>query len=147
VVEPGGDPIRVFNYDVFAVNIARATIRRITNTKERSTNPVWSPDGTAIAMLPTTAAHLLRDHHGGHPRVGDEGGRHRSREIGAVIDNRQGPRSGRPTVSGSTSQWRNAAESHRLPVAGRQPEVVAPQPEARHGGRLVRPKDGPWRSR
>ena len=123
------DPDRVFNYDVFAVNIARATIRRITNTKGAEYHPVWSPDGTAIAMLATTrpltsSETTMEDT---HVWVMKADGTAR-REIGAVIDNRQGP----PQWSADgvrvyfTVEERGDIRLYRLPVAGGTPEVVAP---------------------
>ena len=123
------DPDRVFNYDVFAVNIARATIRRITNTKAAEYHPVWSPDGSSISMLATTrpitsSETTMEDT---HVWVMKADGSAR-REIGAVIDNRQGP----PQWSADgawiyfTVQERGDVRLYRLPSAGGAPEVVAP---------------------
>jgi dipeptidyl aminopeptidase/acylaminoacyl peptidase len=123
------DPDRVFNYDVFAVNIARATIRRITNTKGAEYDPVWSPDGSSIALLATTrpltsSETTMEDTHVWVMKA-DGSGR---REIGAVIDNRQGP----PQWSADgawvyfTVQERGDVRLYRLPSAGGAPEIVAP---------------------
>ena len=123
------DPDRVFNYDVFAVNIARATVRRITDTKAAEYYPVWSPDGSSIALLATTrpltsSETTMEDTHVWVMKA-DGSGR---REIGAVIDNRQGP----PQWSADgawvyvTVQERGDVRLYRLPSAGGAPEVVAP---------------------
>jgi len=129
------DPDRVFNYDVFAVSIARQTVRRITNTKASEHHPVWSPDGASIAMLATTrpltsSETTMEDT---HVWVMKADGSLR-REIGAVIDNRQGPP--RWSADGAwiyfTVQERGDVRLYRLPSAGGAPEVVAP-PAAERG--------------
>jgi dipeptidyl aminopeptidase/acylaminoacyl peptidase len=123
------DPDRVFNYDVFAVSIARGSVRRITDTKAAEYCPVWSPDGASIAMLATTrpltsSETTMEDT---HVWVMKADGTAR-REIGAVIDNRQGP----PQWSADgawvyfTVQERGDVRLYRLPSAGGAPEVVAP---------------------
>jgi dipeptidyl aminopeptidase/acylaminoacyl peptidase len=123
------DPDRVFNYDVFAVNIARASVRRITSTKSAEYYPAWSPDGSSIAMLATTrpltsSETTMEDT---HVWVMKADGTAR-REIGAVIDNRQGP----PQWSADgawiyfTVQERGDVRLYRLPSAGGAPEAVAP---------------------
>ena len=129
------DPDRVFNYDVFAVSIARQTVRRITNTKASEYHPAWSPDGSSIAMLATTrpltsSETTMEDT---HVWVMKADGSLR-REIGAVIDNRQGPP--RWSADGAwiyfTVQERGDVRLYRLPAAGGAPEVVAP-PAAERG--------------
>jgi dipeptidyl aminopeptidase/acylaminoacyl peptidase len=123
------DPDRVFNYDVFAVNIARQAIRRITSTRSAEYYPVWSPDGASIAMLATTrpltsSETTMEDTHVWVMKADGTG----RRELGAVIDNRQGP----PRWSADgvwvyfTVQERGDVRLYRLPSAGGQPEVVAP---------------------
>ena len=129
------DPDRVFNYDVFAVSIARQTVRRITNTKASEHHPAWSPDGSSIAMLATTrpltsSETTMEDT---HVWVMKADGSLR-REIGAVIDNRQGPP--RWSADGAwiyfTVQERGDVRLYRLPAAGGAPEAVAP-PAAERG--------------
>ena len=124
------DPDRVFNYDVFAVSIARQTVRRITSTKSAEYHPAWSPDGSSIAMLATTrpltsSETTMEDT---HVWVMKADGSLR-REIGAVIDNRQGPP--RWSADGAwvyfTVQERGDVRLYRLPAAGGAPEAVAPQ--------------------
>ena len=123
------DPDRVFNYDVFAVNIARATVRRITNTKSAEYHPAWSPDGSSIAMLATTrpltsSETTMEDT---HVWVMKADGTAR-RDIGTAIDNRQGP----PQWSADgawiycTVQERGDVRLYRLPAAGGAPEAIAP---------------------
>jgi dipeptidyl aminopeptidase/acylaminoacyl peptidase len=123
------DPDRVFNYDVFAVNIARATVRRITNTKAAEYHPVWSPDGSSIAMLATTrpltsSETTMEDT---HVWVMKADGTAR-RDVGAAVDNRQGP----PQWSADgawiyfTVEERGDVRLYRVPSAGGAPEVVAP---------------------
>ena len=123
------DPDRVFNYDVFAVNIARATIRRITSTKAAEYHPAWSPDGSSIAMLATTrpltsSETTMEDT---HVWVMKADGSAR-REIGAVVDNRQGPP--RWSSDGAwiyfTVEERGDVRLYRLPSAGGAAEAVAP---------------------
>ena len=129
------DPDRVFNYDVFAVSIARQTVRRITNTKSAEYHPAWSPDGSSIAMLATTRPLTSSETTMEDTRVwvmkADGSLR---REIGAVIDNRQGPP--RWSADGAwiyfTVQERGDVRLYRLPAAGGAPEVVAP-PAAERG--------------
>jgi len=140
------DPDRVFNYDVFAVNVARATLRRITNTRSAEYHPAWSPDGSSIAMLATTrpltsSETTMEDT---HVWVMKADGTAR-REIGAVVDNRQGP----PQWSADgawvyfTVEERGDIRLYRLPSAGGAPEVVAPA-AGEHGtvGAWSMAKDG-----
>jgi dipeptidyl aminopeptidase/acylaminoacyl peptidase len=123
------DPDRVFNYDVFAVNIARQSIRRLTSTRSAEYSPVWSPNGASIAMLATTrpltsSETTMEDT---HLWVMKADGTSRM-EIGAVIDNRQGPP--RWSADGAwvytTVQERGDVRLYRIPAAGGPPEVVAP---------------------
>ena len=123
------DPDRVFNYDIFAVNIARASVRRITDTKSAEYCPVWSPDGASIALLATTrpltsSETTMEDT---HVWVMKADGTAR-RDVGAAIDNRQGP----PQWSADgawiyfTVEERGDVRLYRVPPAGGAPEVVAP---------------------
>jgi dipeptidyl aminopeptidase/acylaminoacyl peptidase len=123
------DADRVFNYDVFAVNIARAAVRRITNTKSAEYHPTWSPDGSSIAMLATTrpltsSETTMEDT---HVWVMKSDGTAR-RDIGAAIDNRQGP----PQWSADgawiyfTVEERGDVRLYRLPAAGGAAEAISP---------------------
>jgi Tol biopolymer transport system component len=145
----GKDPDRVFNYDVFAVNIARGNIRRLSDTKSAEYHPVWSPDGSAIAMLATTRALTSSETtmEDTHVWVMKADGSAR-REIGAAIDNRQGA----PKWSGDgawvyfTVQERGDVRLYRVaaarrPLAGRRPMSGAPSAH----GRCRRPGGSPTR--
>jgi dipeptidyl aminopeptidase/acylaminoacyl peptidase len=123
------DADRVFNYDVFAVNIARGSIRRLSDTKHAEYHTAWSPDGSSIAMLATTRAltsseTTIEDTHVWVMKA-DGSGR---REVGAAIDNRQGA----PKWSGDgasvyfTVQERGDVRLCRVAAAGGAPEVIAP---------------------
>jgi dipeptidyl aminopeptidase/acylaminoacyl peptidase len=123
------DPDRVFNYDVFAVNVARGSIRRVSETKQAEYHPVWSPDGSAMAMLATTRALTSSETtmEDTHVWVMKADGSAR-REVGAAIDNRQGA----PKWSGDgawlyfTVQERGDVRLYRVAAAGGAPEVIAP---------------------
>ncbi len=128
------DPDRVFNYDVFTVNISRGSIRRLSDTKYAEYEPVYSPDGSAIALLATKRSRTssettMEDTHVWVMKA-DGGAR---REIGAPIDNRQGP----PQWSGDGAwvyfpvEERGDVRLYRVPAAGGTPEAVAPAPGER----------------
>lgn len=121
---------RVFNPDVFAVSIARGDIRRLTDTKSAEYEPRWSPDGAAIAMLATTRPFTSSETtmEDTHVWVMRADGKER-RELGAAIDNRQGP----PRWSSDgkwlyfTVQERGDTRLYRLASAGTgPPEAIAP---------------------
>jgi dipeptidyl aminopeptidase/acylaminoacyl peptidase len=86
------DPDRFFNYDIFLLNVASGDIRQLTQTKSNEYRPAWSPDGRLIAYeglkRPMTSSETnSEDTHVWTVDVGT-GGR---REVGAGVDNRQGP--------------------------------------------------------
>lgn len=129
------DPDRIFNYDVFTVNVASGAIRRLSNTKQAEYHPAWSPDGSAIAMLATTRPRTssettMEDTHVWVMKA-DGGAR---RQIGALIDSRQG--APQWSADGSwvyfTVQERGDVRLYRTPAAGGTPEIVAP-PAGEHG--------------
>jgi len=123
------DPDRVFNYDVFAVNIARGNIRRLSETKHAEYHPAWSPDGSAIALLATTRALTSSETtmEDTHVWVMKADGSAR-REVGAAIDNRQGAAqwSGDGQWLYFTVQERGDVRLYRVAAAGGAPEVIAP---------------------
>ncbi len=83
---------KAFNYDVFAVRVKDAVTRRLTSTKSAEYLPAWSPDGTRIAFLGThrdlTSSETTMEDT--HVWVMNADGSNRV-EVGANIDNRQGP--------------------------------------------------------
>ncbi len=88
----GKDPDRFFNYDMFAVRVSNGAVRRITDTKSAEYYPRWSPDGSRIAFLGTkrdltSSETTMEDTHVWTVKA-DGSGRE---EVGAIIDNRQGP--------------------------------------------------------
>jgi dipeptidyl aminopeptidase/acylaminoacyl peptidase len=123
----GPDPDRVFNYDLFAVTVATGAIRRLTDTKSAEYYPRWSPDGTTIAFTgtsrPLTSSETTMEDTHVWLMAGDGSAR---REIGRVIDNRQGAPQwsddGRHVYC--TVQERGSANLVRLPAAGGPPERV-----------------------
>ncbi len=117
------------DWHTYFMNIARQAIRRITSTRSAEYSPVWSPNGASIAMLATTrpltsSETTMEDT---HLWVMKADGTSRM-EIGAVIDNRQGPP--RWSADGAwvytTVQERGDVRLYRIPAAGGPPEVVAP---------------------
>jgi dipeptidyl aminopeptidase/acylaminoacyl peptidase len=135
---PSGDEIafvsdrdgdeRVFNYDLWAVRVADASLRRLSASATAEYSPAWSPDGRRIAFLATkrpltSSETTMEDEHAywmdaaGGPRT----------EAGAAIDNRQGD----PVWSAGgdalllTVQERGDVALYRVPLAG-APSRVAP---------------------
>ena len=85
------NPDKIFNYDIFSLNVRTGATRRLTTTKSAEYYPVFSPDGTRIAFAGTTrdltsSETTMEDTHvwvmqaDGTGRV----------EVGKAIDNRQG---------------------------------------------------------
>lgn len=133
----GPDPDRVFNDDIFAFNIARRSVRRLTDTPSAEYDPVWSPDGAAVAMRATTRPRTssettMEDTHVWVMKP-DGSGR---RDAGSAIDNRQGA----PQWSADgrwlyfTVQERGDVRLYRVPAGPGTgaPEPVAPSP-GEHG--------------
>lgn len=123
----GVDPDRVFNYDVFAVNVASGAQRQITKTASPEYQPVWSPDGRRIAYLGTkrslTSSETTMEDT--HVWVMNADGSNR-REVGISVDNRQrAPRWSRDGTSLYTVvQVRGDSKLYRIPVDGGSPHVV-----------------------
>ena len=128
------DPDRVFNYDVFAVNVGerrRAPAHRHARTP--SIGPIWSPDGKPIAYLGTKRAltsseTTMEDTHVWLMDATAATGASWRRSTIARAQPRWSP-------DGSsvyfTVQERGSARLYRMPVAGGQPTVVAPVPNER----------------
>jgi hypothetical protein len=87
--EPNQDEF--FNYDIFALRVADGSIRRLTATEYNEYEPLWSPDGKHIVYRGTKRGLTDRETtmEDTHVWMMNADGSDR-REIGAVIDNRQG---------------------------------------------------------
>jgi dipeptidyl aminopeptidase/acylaminoacyl peptidase len=123
--EPNQDEF--FNYDVFALNVADTSIRRLTATEYNEYEPLWSPDGKHIVYRGTKRGLTDRETtmEDTHVWMMNADGSER-REIGAVVDNRQGAPKWAPDGSAVyfTVQERGSNHLVRLPVSGGAPEYV-----------------------
>jgi dipeptidyl aminopeptidase/acylaminoacyl peptidase len=123
--EPNQDEF--FNYDVFALKVADNSVRRITATEFNEYNPLWSPDGKRILYRGTRRGLTDRETtmEDTHIWVMNADGSDR-REIGAVIDARQG--TPRWAADGNsvyfTVQERGSIHLVHLPISGGKPEYV-----------------------
>src|SRR5436309_3457690 len=123
--EPNQDEF--FNYDIFALKVADNSIRRLTATEYNEYEPLWSPDGKRIVFRGTRRGLTDRETtmEDTHVWVMNADGSDR-REIGAVLDNRQGVP--RWAADGSavyfTVQERGSNHLVRLPISGGKPEYV-----------------------
>jgi dipeptidyl aminopeptidase/acylaminoacyl peptidase len=123
--EPNQDEF--FNYDVFALRVADSSVRRLTATEFNEYEPLWSPDGKHIVYRGTRRGLTDRETtmEDTHVWIMNADGSER-REIGAVIDNRQGaPQWG---LDGNsvyfTVQERGSVHLVRLPISGGKPEYI-----------------------
>ena len=109
-----------------------------------STSPPGRRTARSIAMLATKRARTSSETtmEDTHVWVMKADGTDR-RELGAAIDNRQGPPNGRPTAGGSTSRCRNAAI--RGSTASRRPAPAGPRPSCRRPVSADRSARGRWR--
>jgi dipeptidyl aminopeptidase/acylaminoacyl peptidase len=123
--EPNQDEF--FNYDVFALKVADNSVRRITATEFNEYDPLWSPDGKHILYRGTRRGLTDRETtmEDTHVWVMNADGSDR-REIGAVIDARQG--SPRWSPDGNSVyfavQERGSNYLVRLPIVGGKPEYL-----------------------
>jgi dipeptidyl aminopeptidase/acylaminoacyl peptidase len=116
--EPNQDEF--FNYDLFTLNVADGSIQRLTATEYNEYDATWSPDGKQIAYRGTRRGITDRETtmEDTHVWVMNADGGNR-REIGTVIDNRQGA----PHWSGDSSALYFTVQEHgnnvlmRLPVS------------------------------
>ncbi len=123
--EPDAD--QFYDDDLFVVQVSDGTIRRLTNTEGSEFFPRWSPDGTRIAYSATKRGLTDRETNmeDSHVWVMNADGSER-REIGAIIDDRQGA----PMWSSDGSavyfsvQERGSIHLVRLPVTGGRSETV-----------------------
>ena len=116
-----------FNYDIFALKVADNSIRRLTATEYSEYEPLWSPDGKRIVFRATRRGLTDRETtmEDTHVWVINANGSDR-REIGAVLDNRQGAPRWAPDGSAVyfTLQERGSNRLVRLPISGGKPEYV-----------------------
>src|SRR5260370_16935701 len=131
VTNPEPNQDEFFNYDVFALRVADNSIRRITATEFMEYGPLWSPDGKRILFRGTRRGLTDRETtmEDTHVWVMNADGSDR-REIGAVIDNRQG--SPQWAADGNsvyfTVQERGSNYLVRFPVSGGKPEYIVKEP-------------------
>jgi dipeptidyl aminopeptidase/acylaminoacyl peptidase len=127
--EPNQDEF--FNYDVFALKVADNSVRRITATEFNEYDPLWSPDGKKILFRGTRRGLTDRETtmEDTHVWVMNADGSDR-REIGAVIDNRQGTPHWSPDGNSVyfTVQERGSNYLMRLPISGGKPEYIVKEP-------------------
>src|SRR5467141_1831332 len=123
--EPNQDEF--FNYDVFTLGVRDNSIRRLTATEYNEYEPLWSPDGKHIVYRGTRRGLTDRETtmEDTHVWVMNADGTER-REIGAVVDNRQGAPQWAPDGNSVyfTVQERGNVRLVRLPVSGGKPEYV-----------------------
>jgi len=123
--EPNQDEF--FNYDIFALKVADNSIRRLTATEYNEYGPLWSPDGKRILFRGTRRGLTDRETtmEDTHVWVMNADGSER-REIGVVLDNRQGAPRWAPDGSAVyfTLQERGSNHLVRLPISGGKPEYV-----------------------
>lgn len=123
--EPNQDEF--FNYDLFTLNVADGSIQRLTATEYNEYDAIWSPDGKQIAYRGTRRGITDRETtmEDTHVWVMNANGGSR-REIGAVIDNRQGA----PHWSADSSALYFTVQEHgnnvlmRLPASGGTAQYV-----------------------
>jgi dipeptidyl aminopeptidase/acylaminoacyl peptidase len=123
--EPNQDEF--FNYDVFVLQLADNTIRRLTATEYNEYEPLWSPDGKHIVYRGTRRGVTDRETtmEDTHVWVMNADGSDR-REIGAVVDNRQGAPQWAPDGRSVlfTVQERGSNYLMRLPISGGKPDYI-----------------------
>jgi dipeptidyl aminopeptidase/acylaminoacyl peptidase len=123
--EPNQDEF--FNYDLFTLQLADNSIHRLTATEYCEYDPRWSPDGKSIVYRGTRRGLTDRETtmEDTHIWLMNADGSNR-REIGGVIDNRQGAPQWAPDGSAVyfTVQERGSNHLVRLPISGGRPEYV-----------------------
>ena len=131
LTNPDPNQDEFFNYDVFALKVSDSSVRRITATEFNEYDPLWSPDGKKILFRGTKRGLTDRETtmEDTHVWVMNADGSER-REIGAVIDNRQGSPHWGPDGNSIyfTVQERGSNYLMRLPISGGKPEYVVKEP-------------------
>jgi dipeptidyl aminopeptidase/acylaminoacyl peptidase len=123
--EPNQDEF--FNYDLFTLQLADDSIHRLTATEYCEYDPLWSPDGKSIVYLGTRRGLTDRETTMEDTHVwlmnADGGNR---REIGNVIDNRQGAPQWAADGSAVYFTVAERGSNHlvRLPISGGLPEYI-----------------------
>jgi len=120
-----------FHYDLFTLSLADDSIHRLTAGEYTEYDPLWSPDGKMIVYRGTKRGLTDRETtmEDTHVWVMDADGANR-REIGAVLDSRQGAPSWAPDGAFVyfTVQERGSFHLVRLPVKGGSPEYIVKDP-------------------
>ena len=123
--EPNQDEF--FNYDLFTLQLADNSIHRLTATEYCEYDPLWSPDGKMIVYRGTHRGLTDRETtmEDTHVWLMDADGGNR-REIGNVIDNRQGAPQWSPDGSAVYFSLQKSGNNYlvRLPISSGQPEYV-----------------------
>jgi dipeptidyl aminopeptidase/acylaminoacyl peptidase len=123
--EPNQDEF--FNYDVFALKVADNSLRRLTATEFNEYEPLWSPDGKHIIYRGTHRGLTDRETtmEDTHVWIMNADGSDR-REIGSVLDNRQGAPRWAPDGNSVyfNMQERGSNRLMRLPISSGKPEYV-----------------------
>jgi dipeptidyl aminopeptidase/acylaminoacyl peptidase len=124
--EPNQDEF--FNYDLFTLQLADNSIHRLTATENCEYDPLWSPDGKWIVYRGTRRGLTDRETtmEDTHVWLMSADGSNR-RDIGNVIDNRQGAPQWAPEGNAVyfTVQERGSNYLIRLPIASGKLEYVA----------------------
>ena len=125
------DPDYFYNQDLVAISVADGAIRRITTTESAEYQPKFSPDGKQIVFLGarrglTDLETTMEDTHVWIMNADGTG----RREIGSVIDNRQGNHGFSPdgTSVYFTALDRGHVRLHRLSLASGKAETVISEP-------------------
>jgi dipeptidyl aminopeptidase/acylaminoacyl peptidase len=135
------NPDEFFNNDVFAISATTGKSRRLTASEGVEYQPRWSPDGAMIAYRATKRGltDLETNMEDTHVWVMSRDGSNR-KEIGSVIDNRQGA-----PIWSADGTWlyftvQEAGNNHlyRLAVSGGRHELLTAEPGTVSGYSVAR---------
>jgi len=125
------DPDLFYNPDLFAVRVSDGVVRRLSATESAEFRPRWSPNGEHLAFMGTRRGltDLETEMEDPHVWVMDKEGGNR-RELGAVIDNRQGSPLWSPDGQDLyfTVEERGHERLYRMPASGGASEIVVSEP-------------------